>query len=453
MSRTSLSFALIGIAIGSILAACSKASEDEDRGQQLVVNVGAGGSADSSGVDTNGDGKADTTTNAGVDTNGDGKPDTIANAGDGQGGEIAISAENYSKVVASSCNLEVNEPETVPAKIMMVVDVSSSMKQTASGSTRNKWLETRDAIVEAFVGSDSGGGLPGTVSVGLLFYPNINTSPTTKPADVTACVKTDAMIPIKELGGNESGSQRATLRNALNGIQLGPQGTPTFDALRYGAEVGLLQGGKSLGGEPYVVLITDGMPTLSPDCTNPQGRISDVDPQPIVDLIDGLYKDSGVKTYLIGSPGSENGRTWMSRAAVLGHTAPADCDEEGPNWCHMDLTTQPNFGQALLEGLQTIAGDVVSCNYDIYATGADGSGAVDPMLTTVIARYGDGTRALVNRDDSPSDCTTGWYLDSGKKQVVLCSETCAKVQSDSKAGITVSYGCPTPVSSDGQILI
>lgn len=441
MSRKTLSFALIGIAIASVLAACSKAVEDEKQGQPIVVAIGNDDSTDS-------------TDPKGVDTDGDGVADSIAKAGSGTGGEIPITAENYQKVVENSCNLEVNEPETVPAKIEMVVDVSSSMTQTASGSTRNKWLETRDAIVNAFVGAaGSDGGLPATVSVGLLFYPNINTSPKTTPSDISTCVKVDAMIPMKALGGNEAGSQRSVLRDALNGIQLGPQGTPTYDALRYGAEVGLLEGGKSLGGEPYVVLITDGMPTLSADCSNPQGRVSDVDPQPIVDLVSELYSAHGVKTYLIGSPGSENGREWMSHAAVLGHTAPAGCDEAGPNWCHMDLTSQPDFGQALLEGLQTIAGEVVSCNYDVYATGVDGTTTVDPMLTTVVAKYGDGTRALINRDDTPNGCTTGWYLDSAKKQVVLCAETCAKVQGDAKAGITVSYGCPTPVSSDGQILI
>lgn len=434
MFRTSLSLMVIGISIGLVTAACSKASEEEQKkSDPIVIDVGDDGSTNPDGVDTDGDGVAD----------------TIPKAGDGNGGEIPISSVSYKKVVENSCNLEVNEPESLPAKIEMVVDVSSSMTQTANGSSRNKWLETRDAIVDGFVGTAaSGGGLPDSVSVGLLFYPNINTNPKTTAADVSTCVKVDAMIPMAQLGPNQSGSQRSKLRDALNGIQLGPQGTPTYDALKYGAEVGLLEGGKSYGGEPYVVVITDGYPTLTVGCSNPQGKITDVDPQPIVDLIDELYKSHGVRTYLIGSPGSENSREWMSQAAVVGHTAPAGCDEEGPNWCHMDLTTQSNFAQALRDGLAVIAGEVVSCNYNVLATGVDGSREVDPMLTTVMVKYGDGSTALINRDDTPTGCQTGWYLDTAKKQVVLCEATCKKVQGDAKAGITVSYGCPSPISGD-----
>lgn len=430
MSRTSLSLLVFGTAIFTVLSACSSSSTGDE---------GTAGPGTRIPID---DGPTDP---GGVDTDGDAIADTIPKAGDGNGGEIPITKNTYTKVVENSCNLEVNEPETFPAKLELVVDVSSSMTQTAAGSTRSKWLETRDAITDAFVGpTTSGGGLPDSISIGLLFYPNISTNPKPTPADITTCVKTDAMIPMGPLGTNVAGSQRSTLRDALTNIQLGPQGTPTYDALIYGTDVGLLQGGASFGGQPYVVLITDGMPTLSPQCSNPNGSISDVDPQPIVDLIDSEWKQNRVKTFLVGSPGSEKGRAWMSKAAVLGQTAAAGCSVTGPNWCHMDLTSQPDFGQALRDGLAVIAGQVVSCNYDVLAKGLDQSLTVDPMLTTVMVRYGDGSSALVNRDDTPEGCNSGWHLDASKKQVVLCSDTCSRVQSDPLAGITVSYGCPTP---------
>lgn len=438
MSRTNLVLALFGVNLLCGPWACSTQVDDE--GTQPANP----GTPIPIGVDPSDPG--------GIDTDGDGIPDTIPRAGDSNGGEVAITTDGYQKVVAGSCNLEVNEPETLPSKIEMVVDVSSSMTETAPGSTRNKWLETRDAIIGAFVGAPggaNGAGLPDTTAVGLLFYPNIDTSPKKTPSDVSTCVKTDAMIPMQALGTNAADSQRSRLREAITSIQLGPRGTPTYDGLKYGTEVGLLQGGANFSGEAYVVLITDGMPTLAPDCSNPNGNISDVDPQPIVDLIDLQFRQNGVKTYLIGSPGSEKGRAWMSRAAILGHTAIPGCNESGPNWCHMDLTTYPDFGKALRDGLSVIAGEVVSCSYNVYAKGVDASRTVNPMLTTVMVRYGDNSHVLINRDDTPDGCTTGWHLDSEMKRVVLCNETCTKVQSDPLAGVTVSYGCLTAVPGGG----
>lgn len=423
MFKDRLSLFVLGITVSAGQWACSAQTDDEDSNsrQQPGVSVPIGPQG----------------------------PDGVPKPGEGNGGAVTITKDIYDRVVSNSCNLEVNEPETLPSKIEMVVDVSSSMTETAPGSTRNKWLETRDAIIDAFVGT-SGGGLSNTTAVGLLFYPNIDTSPKTSPSDLATCVRTDAMIPMQTLGDNAANSQRSMLRDALTRIQLGPRGTPTFDALKYGTETGLLQGGQAFDGESYVVLITDGMPTLAPNCSNPNGNISDVDPQPIVDLIDEQYRQNGVKTYLIGSPGSEKGRAWMSRAAVLGHTAAPGCSEAGPNWCHMDLTTNPDFGQALRDGLGVIAGEVVSCSYNVYAKSVDESQTVDPMLTTVIARFGDGSYELVNRDDTPGDCKSGWYLDGEKKRVVMCGETCGKIQSDPLAGVTVSYGCP--ISLTEQLL-
>jgi hypothetical protein len=367
---------------------------------------------------------------------------TTPTPGTGKGGIVPISKEVWDNAMSQACNGWSNETENLPAKIEMVVDVSSSMKETTQGSSKNKWEQTRAAITEAFVGVPGGDrGLPDDVGVGLLFYPNVQTDSSSEPKDVTSCVKTSAAIPIAPLGADAAGSQRQKLRDALTSIQLGPSGTPTWDALDYGTRVELLQKGASVGGNPFVVLITDGMPTLESQCRNESGSLSDVDPQPIVELIDGFYKKNGVKTFLIGSPGSEKGRAWMSQAAVLGQTASKGCNVKGPNYCHMDLTTSEDFGASLTAALKAIAGSVMSCEYRILGKSADDSQVVDPTLTVVLASFSTGERVLIGRDDTPEDCTQGWYVNEETDQIVFCSETCKKVQSDAGALVNVNFGC------------
>ncbi len=111
-----------------------------------------------------------------------------------------------------------------------------------------------------------------------------------------------------------------------------------------------------------MVLITDGLPTLTLEC---MGDVDDgggfggggmpqpVDSQPIVDEISQARED-GVRTFLIGSPGSEGGREWMSEAAILGATAAAGCRLDGDPYRHMDMTTAPDFSAALRAGLRQI---------------------------------------------------------------------------------------------------
>jgi hypothetical protein len=369
---------------------------------------------------------------------------TTAAAGTGDGGVTAVTSTTWDNAAASACNGTSTESETMPAKIEMVVDVSSSMKNTTTGSTLTKWQQTQTAIVAGFVGNGTTAtGLPDSVAVGLLFYPNVQTSPTAAPQDVTKCVNTSAAIPMATLGADVAGSQRQKLRDALNGIVLKYTGTPTWDAMNYAAYTELLQKAASVSGNPYVVLITDGVPTVAAQCTG-NTNYNEVDSAPIVDLITKLWTDKGVKTFLIGSPESEGSRPWLSKAAVAGQTAKAGCEvgggASGTNWCHMDLTQSTDFGADLTAALKAIAGSVMSCEYDILSKGTAG-GTVDANLTVVLTKYSNGTVEMVNRDDTPADCTVGWYINSTTNKVVFCSETCKKVQADANVQLQVLFGC------------
>src|SRR5688572_9440293 len=102
------------------------------------------------------------------------------------------------------------------------------------------------------------------------------------------------------------------------------------------------------GNQKFMLLITDGAPTMSEGCNGgdgDNGQVQDMPTEPIIAEIAGAYAQ-GIRTFLIGSPGSEESaeetggdmRPWLSRAAVESGTDEAGCAVDGPNFCHMDMT-------------------------------------------------------------------------------------------------------------------
>jgi hypothetical protein len=347
------------------------------------------------------------------------------------GGQLPLTPQQVTSIKGQACAGETIEGEALPSVIELVIDTSSSMNQKAPGGSQSKWEVTRAALLDAVVGGPSGGGLPATTGVGLIFYPNRMATINATPADVTSCVNTGAAIAPAVLGG-ATATQRSTLRTAIEQVQLA-QSTPTNDAYKYAFENAISK--VTLPGKRFMLLVTDGTPTLSLGCVNTTGSLSDVDPSPIVDAI-RTAAAAGIKTFLIGSPGSEANRTWMSQAAVIGGTAPAGCQAAGPKWCHMDMTSSPNFSDALRAGLASVAGQVNSCEYG-FAKAPSGQ-TISANNINVILTSG-GSSQLVVRDDV-GDCKQGWQL-TADQHVLLCPDTCATVQNDPKMAVDVVFGC------------
>lgn len=360
--------------------------------------------------------------------------------GTSEPGVTDLPPETVNQLRSLSCAGWSAEPEAVPAIIELVVDISSSMNQQAPGTgNRTKWEVTREALLEAIVGVD-GPGLPGGMGVGLLFYPNRpNVTIADEPQNLTGCVKTDAMVPIQILGG-PGAAHRERLEEAFRRAELN-QSTPTHDAFRYALNEGLLK--SRLPGSKYMLLITDGAPTLSLGCVNETGSLNEVDARPIVQEV-RTAAEKYAKTFLIGSPGSESNRRWMSEAARIGGTAKPNCSDSGPNYCHMDLTTSPDFSAALREGLSDVAGQIVSCTYQIPQPPPGQSIDVD-KINVIYTPRGSSEPKLVGRNRS-SECKSGWQLEGN--EVTICPDTCATIQEDAGATLELLFGCAaidTPV--------
>lgn len=472
-SFRSLGSILITVVTGVGVAACSddNSGDDDDTGGDTTAGVDASGDS-ATGTGTGGSNSATgsggtqsltassnstgttasgatsgSTSGSGAASNGSSDSSTSASNGTSggsvfDGGTVPLTDEEADEILGGACTGWASEGEAIPSVLMLVVDVSASMGLQAPGTNQSKWEVTRTALTDAIVGEGLGSGLPGSVAVGMLLYPNTpDDTPSTPGAkDIDLCVGTDKMIPVAPLGAPDS-EHRSLIRDTLLGNVPLRYGTPTHDAYWYATNFGLLP--SEAPGERFMVLITDGAPTVSRECQNENPNWTDVDPWPIVDTVENAYQ-LGVKTFFIGSPGSDDSslslmrdnRIWMSEAAFVGGTAFEGCQLEGPAFCHMDMTQATNFSTALREGLGAIAGQVAPCTYS-YADPPQGF-EIDDDEINVVVEY-DGQSTLVVRDDI-GDCTEGWQLTSNG-EIRLCPSTCSTVQLDPNITVRVAFGC------------
>lgn len=399
--------------------------------------VACGSEKDDDGGDGSGDGDGDNSEEIELGTGGGTGDGDGALPGNGEfdGGSFVLTDEELASISDAACAGWQHEGEVLPSTIQLVIDVSSSMRDRAPGTDRSKWEVTRDLLLEGIVGVE-GNGLPGSVAVGVLFYPNQSgVEGTPEPQDVSECVNIDALVSAEPLG-TADGEHRDLVRDVIESA-VTETWTPTHDAFRYALNEGLLP--SQIPGNKFMLLITDGTPTISLDCVQGQGQgATGVDPEPIVDEI-ARAAGLGIRTFLIGSPGSEDNREWMSRAAVLGGSAPQGCNIAGPvgEYCHMDMTTADDFTQALREGLARIAGVLTPCTYS-YPEPPEGQ-TIDDNQINVVVKKADGTSTLIVRDDQ-GECTEGWRL-GDENEIELCPQTCSDVQLEPTTTVELAFGC------------
>ncbi len=381
------------------------------------------------------------------------------NAGSGnpnlKGGKTVATADILAAIADTACAGTSSELEVPPALLEFVVDVSGSMTDIPKGSTgQNKWQITQAALSNAI-----NNGLPERTGVGMLFFPNMNTVPNhnTTPIDITNCVNTSALIPAAPLGAAGS-TQRAAIASGLANASVAG-GTPTDDAYEYAYASGVIPAMQTYGYfTPFMVLITDGQPTISLGCEGTGQTAYPVDWHPIVtDIATAFSNQPLVKTFIIGSPGSEaqsstgaDGRPWLSQAARAGGTQlTPDCVDTGLNFCHFDMTQSTDFATDLANALKSIIDSSIPCSVQIPPP-SDGK-TPDPAAINVVYQEnvtgGTPTQQWLIGQTSDTTCgggtADGWYLDPASGKIVLCPLTCRTVQSDKYAVLNVRQGCLT----------
>jgi len=361
--------------------------------------------------------------------------ETLTNDGgvEQNGGLVTLAAGSAADIRANACVEWRSNPDPLPAVLMMVVDVSASMNDPVSAET-SKWGVTRIALTEAIAT------MPGATLVGMLLYPNRQTSASEEPRPIAACVNVAGLVPVAPLN-DPAMTQLDRLLSGLWDEDVVDGGTPTHDAYVYALSALRVSVPE---GAAHVLLITDGRPTFALGCVG-TGRSEDaVDEQPIVRAI-AEARENGTRTFVIGSPGSEgtgedgvDARPWLSRAASAGGTAREGCDHEGPVYCHFDMVNEPDFAVGLSTALGQITGTIMPCEYVI--PDPPSGKTLAPTEVHVIWTLEDGSQHELLRDDQ-DECGEGWRYTGDGTRIALCPASCQRIRSASRDQLELFFGC------------
>jgi hypothetical protein len=319
-----------------------------------------------------------------------------------------------------TCATQTAGAELLPSVMQLLVDTSGSMNDDAPGERGSKWTVTRRAVLQAV------NAMPAESAVGLIFYPNV-------PNNQRPCIALQTAVGIAPLGDAGTAQRRGIQRAFQRQGPLG--GTPTHDAYQYA----LSQVGETAAiGPRFVVLITDGIPTYSLGCEGTGQAEDAVDPSPLIDEA-AAASSRGVRTFVIGSPGSEGARASLSRMAEAGGTALDNCSHTGPNYCHFDMTSQDDLGAGLESVLGIISGVALGCRYAVPQSG-DGA-LLDASKVNILFTPPGGAQELIGQSLDPA-CSEGWQYAEDQTQIRLCGSTCDRVQ-ELEGSLTLQFGCAT----------
>jgi hypothetical protein len=352
-----------------------------------------------------------------------------------------MKGDGHGDDAADGCGQSKIEATSKVVDILLVIDKSGSMTSMPAGFMTDKWTAVKTALSGAL------GAVKGGISFGLELFPNNLTTPIP-----TACTSQCWDMP----PGDDAivvpvGPGTATVPTILSKFSAMPAGgTPTAAALKAAADYFTTGSGKSLAGDKYVLLATDGGPngngslmcdqtscTVNMDlnqtgmnatnyCSSmlvADGPKSCLDGQATIDQLTAMAA-AGIKTFVVGIPGTDPYVSTLDAMAVAGG-APAS------------MTSPKYFAVSAMGGVaglqqvfETITKQLIrSCSLQLQ------SNPPDPGLLNV---YVDGKVV-------PKPGADGWDLDTSTMPptIVLKGATCANIESMGAGSIDIQYGCPT----------
>ena len=336
--------------------------------------------------------------------------------------------------VAISANL-------IPANLLFVLDRSGSMNCVAPdgdekeaalcktdprkrGDSPSKWEITRQALVEALTHL----GARENVKLGFSLFPSTGTQ-----CDVEA-------TPEIELHGTGDAFLEST-DSVLRAVV--PDGeTPIAGSTILGyAHLAEQLKQRQIFGNTYLVLLTDGNETCKPTELE---KLVDND----VPLALSAF---GIRTFVVGAPGSEGARALLSKIAFQGGTATSDTCDHGDDSetadCHFDMTRSLSFSTDLGKVLTDIAQSrALSCEFQVPRDPAGGSVNLNQVNVTLTSVQEEISLAIGKDPGAVGSCkgkVDGWTYSADFQKILLCGESCEAARASSDGRVEIILGCAT----------
>lgn len=286
------------------------------------------------------------------------------------------------------------EAHRVPLDIIFLIDRSGSMAGV-------KWNGTKNALTTFFNDPASLG-----IGAGLVYFPAAS------PEYCSFPTYSQLDVPIGVLPTNAF--------ELTNSIPFSPLGTstPTYPALKGALMAATAYQDAHPTHKVILVLATDGDPW---GC---EPTAIDL----IAPLATSARNYNGVRTYVIGVAGSTIAN--LNLIAQAGGTNKA-----------YDITQNiDEFAAKMAE----IRSEALGCDFEIPAA-PDGQQLDPKQVNFTYTPKGMGSPKILPWADDLADCGNlpGWYYDNNASptKIVLCPASCATVQADSEAKVSVLFGC------------
>ncbi|MFT3770295.1 MAG: VWA domain-containing protein [Minicystis sp.] len=388
----------------------------------FAAACGGGGGGNTGGGGSGGTASASSTT-------GTGGAATSSSTGEGAGFNFDAGPPPDADM---PCAVSTQEASLIPANILFVIDRSGSMTcnppplqssvqcennpTTKYPNQSTKWQIVSSALKSAIAA------MPPTTRVGISYF-NIDDYCGVKQAPQVSLAPVDA-------------TQLAAINASIDGVT--PKGaTPIIGGLTLGYAHMFYD--DPAPGNDFVVLLTDGAETCAPNLKD--------------QMINQTVPDAlsvNIRTFVIGAPGSEPARAFLSQIAYAGGTPrdPACKHNPAPDDvgdCHFDMT-DPNldFATALNDALSKISGKAIACELDVPTAVGD---QVDYDKVNVTFTPGTGPDVDFFQDNQPCNGgANGWQYNADKSKIELCGDACKMVKSDPKGKISIALGCETKIA-------